>query len=289
MTLLNANKSFHGFGSIEDCAALLGIQETLPEAEFQRRLSPQNPSVVVPYGREIEKNGAVYVLAKAGAAISKGHCVGPASGEASAATLSGLHSVDVAVGAVTDATIDNNYLEVTIPALPAAGALNEFAGGHIVIYAGTGIGDMYMIRGNEAWTSAAETGVRFYVSPNILTSKSTDTGALITKNPYANTMKAEAAGVGMHMGGCMGAATTTNNVYWICRQGLGPGRLEGTITRDLAKVQMTVSGSVAGEIEQKATLNEVVATLPRYTNGTAQFNIADNEVSFVIWTCENIS
>lgn len=175
------------------------------------------------------KNGAVTLTA----ALVNQSAVGTANWQNEAQTNGSIWSVgDTEVTAVLSSTATKD----------------QFVDGYLTVEDGTGEGQMYIIKGNEAGTANATSGydVKIYLADvgGIRVATATTSEITVTLNKYSGTLVAATNPTGVLTGVNL-VAVPANYYYWAQTKGPAPVVVDGTDTIVVGDGVM-VSESVAG-------------------------------------------
>lgn len=102
------------------------------------------------------QDGNCYAYSHFGDTVTRGMVVSQDLSESSLVDTDNIVVAPASAQTVTDGTIGNKFIEITLASITA----DQYAGGYLVITAGTGIGYTYRIRGNTATGNPASGNLR---------------------------------------------------------------------------------------------------------------------------------
>lgn len=193
-----------------------------------------------PIGARMQLGERVFYYAKASEALSAGKLA------TSSATTITEDTVTVAHPAGTTA--------VTITA-SATITKDQFAGGYLIVDEGTGVGESYRIKGNDAITSGSTGTVT--LEDGLLTAWSTsDTDVTLYVSPLyvqeANVdQKERAAGVPL-------TSIQANYYFWLQTYGPAPVLFDEVVGDLAAERMVTIGSSTAGSVEAVDAIGEEI-------------------------------
>lgn len=208
----------------------------------------------------VDENGRSFRYAKASGAVGAGRIVAAAANVAN----------HVGARATNSAAIGDQVIEVTVGA--TAVTQDQYAGGLIVINAGTGLGQSFRIKGNTAAASSGTTKVYIEGAVKVALSSS-DSKAHLYPNKFngvstSSTLALRRVGVSV-------VALADGQFGWICTQGVCAVLVEGTAVAiaDPVIPSATTAGAVEG-IGTAAVTDQVVG-IATQAGTTAQFSGVD--------------
>lgn len=192
----------------------------------------------------VDENGRSFRYVKASGSVAAGRLV-------AAAALVANH---VGARATNSAAIGDSVIEVTVGA--TAVTQDQYAGGLIVINAGTGIGQSFRIKGNTAAASSGTTKV--YIEGQVKVAlSSSDSKAHLYPNKFNGV--STSATLALRRVGVSVVALTDGQYGWICTQGVAAVLVEGTAVAiaDPVIPSATTAGAVEG-IGTAAVTDQVI-------------------------------
>jgi len=156
-------------------------------------------------------DGRVYKYAKAGAGITVGHLV-------QAPVVDATNDNSMAIQTAVKA--DDREIKLTVPTGHASFAVDAYAGGYIIIEAGTEIGLCRKIKGNTVFTTGAAATVTFKLRDKVGVAVAISGHTVgIIANPYNGVITN--AGTGKILGGAP-VDVTSAYYFWLQVRGVGP-------------------------------------------------------------------
>lgn len=203
-----------------------------------------------------DTTGDKYRYVKASEAISAGELVVAPSPKTTAS-----HNVDVNTAVIGD-------LQVTITAGAEAITADEFAGGTLIVNAGTAIGEAYPIVGNDAITSAGGATIIRLGTP-IRTNFGASDKVTLVHNP-ANGVQTSTSST-LEPVGIAVTDIASGSYGWVKTWGITPALADETLTLG---AWLTSGTSVAGAVEE---LDDVTAPITDNLVGYAVVAGVDTE------------
>lgn len=223
---------------------MVGIPQAGANVDIYSSSSSARWAVGTHFYRE---DGNVYVYSHFGYACTPGYVCAQDISQSSNTELanvmtSAASAVAVAGETIKPGAVGSKYIQLTLASITA----NQFAGGYIVLTAGTGSGYTYRIKGNTATDDPASGFIRIELDKCVLQAAiDNTTDCIIVGNRYANLTHASATDV---FGAGIACAYQQAGYYgWVQKSGV-VGVLQDTVGTKALGYVSKMSGTTDGTL-----------------------------------------
>lgn len=236
----------------------------IPGAGVDVNLYDTHTTPKYPMGYLVERaDGARYRYCYVGTATNAGNLVGQTQSSGGAAYGAAVVVTPASATAVQaeypilPGQVGSHWIQATIAGIAA----DKYRGGYLVTTRGTGVGDVYRIKGNTATGTPTSTDLYINLAEPLKVAVTAATGLTIATSIY-NDLAASATSSTTVTGVLMSTTTSTNLWAWVCTRGT-VGCTEDNSLTIVAGYQLVASAITAGAYCTLVTTSTTVGVVTK--------------------------